>query len=71
MGFFIKWKNKLSGEEGFVEKTSTKEKCFYNTFDMNSAKPYANESTANRTIKQLEDFGQGEAINNEFELISM
>ena len=71
MGYLIKWKNTYSGEEGYIEKTSTKEKCFYNTFDQSLAKSYANEMVANRTIKQLEDFGQGEKINNVFEVISV
>lgn len=65
----LKWKNTYSGEEGFVEKTSSKNKCFYDTKVQDKAKVYANETSATNAIKQLETYGQGSAINNVFEIV--
>lgn len=69
MSSIIKWKNTYSGEEGFVEKTSTKERCFYNTTEIEKAKTYSSEAIAQKTIRQLEGFGQGKEINNEFTVV--
>ena len=71
MGKIIKWRNFYSGEEGYVAKVSTKELCFYNTLDINSAKVYSSEAIAKKTLRQLESFGQGSAICNEFSIITV
>lgn len=71
MASIIKWKNTYSGEEGFVEKTSTKERCFYNTTEIEKAKTYSSEAVAQKTIRQLEGFGQGSAICNQFTIVNV
>lgn len=67
--FVIKWTNKYSGETGYVESISTKEQHFVNTYDIDSAKRYKSASVAKRMISSLESFG--EAVNNDFEIISI
>lgn len=64
----IKWTNKFSGETGFVQSVSTKEKHFVNTYDQKSAKVYKNSSAAERAIKMLTSYGEAEA--NDFAIIS-
>jgi len=71
MKHIIKWRNTYSNEEGYVERTSTKDRCFYNTTEIENAKAYSSEAIAKKTIRQLEGFGQGSAINNEFTVISV
>ena len=64
----IKWTNKFSGETGFVASVSTKNQCFVNTFDQESAKKYSEKSIAG-IMKKLEDYH--ETDNNDFELITV
>lgn len=71
MKSIIRWKNTYSGEEGFVKKTSNKERCFYNTTDISEAKLYSTEAAAQKIIKKLEGFGQGSAICNEFRVMTV
>lgn len=65
----IRWTNKFSNETGYVKEFRKKEGCFVNTFDINSAKAYASKSTAKRIITLLKN--TDEAINNEFDIISL
>lgn len=67
--FVIKWTNRNSGEVGYVESISNKEKHFVNTFDIEKAKRYKSVSVAKRMISSLESFG--EADMNDFEIISV
>lgn len=64
----IKWKNKFSGEEGFVESVSTKEQHFINTYDQSQAKQYS-ESSAKGIITKLISYGEAE--NNDFITITV
>ena len=66
----IKWRNVLSGEEGYVAKISAKERCFHNTFNKADAAVYKTKASAKRILNMLEEFGQGMAINNEFSIIT-
>lgn len=63
----IKWTNKFSGEVGYVESVSEKERHFNNTFDINKAKQYKSISNAKGAITKLTAFG--EADNNVFEIV--
>ena len=63
-GYVIKWRNRYSGEEGFVEKISVKEKHFVNTYDPNKAHLYTRKSSLTSALKTLEDIG--ETVNNVF-----
>lgn len=65
--FILKWTNKYSGETGYVESVSTKEKHFNNTFEKESAKTYKTESAAKKIIASLT--AMGEADNNDFEVM--
>lgn len=56
--FVLEWKNKYSGETGFVKNVVTKEKHFVNTFDKSEAKQYKTESTAKRALNMLDSFGE-------------
>lgn len=69
MKHVVKWTNTYSGETGYVESTSTKNRCFYNTPEIDHAKAYANEKSAAQAVKTLQSYGQGEEMCNEFELI--
>lgn len=60
----LKWRNKYSGEEGFVKTVSTKNKCFYNTFDKSEAKTYTSDIVLNNEIEFLKSVG--ESKNNDF-----
>lgn len=61
----MKWTNKYSGETGYVESISAKEKHFVNTRDKNSAKRYGSLGVIRRMITTLEMYGEAE--NNIFE----
>jgi len=63
----IKWTNIMSGEQGYVESVSAKEKHFVNTFDKDNAKIYKTASAAKTAIKNLISYGEGEA--NTFEIV--
>lgn len=63
----IKWKNTYSQETGYVGSVSSKEKCFH-TSDAQGAQIFKTERAANIAISKLKSYGQGEEINNEFEL---
>lgn len=67
--FILKWKNKFSNEVGYVESVSSKDKCFFNTFDQSSAKKYSSRTVASRMISSLKSYG--EAVNNDFEIVEV
>ena len=64
----IKWTNKFSGETGYVQSISAKEKHFNNTYDINETKRYK-ENIAKGMITNLTSYGEAE--NNNFEIISV
>ena len=64
----IEWTNKFSGETGYVQSISAKEKHFNNTYDINEAKRYK-ENIAKGMITNLTSYGEAE--NNNFEIISV
>lgn len=62
----IKWTNKYSNESGYVASLSTKNECFYNTFEQSEARRYSEKSVASLMTK-LASFH--ETDDNEFEVI--
>lgn len=64
----IKWTNKFSGETGYVESISSKEKHFNNAYEFEDAKQYS-ETSAKGILTNLAKFGEAE--NNDFELIKV
>ena len=62
----IMWKNKFSGETGYVGSVSTKNRCFYNA-DRSGAKCYKSEKAAQKAISQITEYGEAE--NNDFTVI--
>lgn len=62
--FNLKWRNKFSGEEGYVASVSKAKGYFINTFDKAEAKKYASEAAAQKDLATLEALG--EFVNNEF-----
>lgn len=67
MKAIIKWRNRYSGEEGYVGRTSTKNQCFYNSATREGAKLYADEKAARKVINTIKDLGEGR--NNDYEVI--
>lgn len=66
MKTIIKWRNKYSGETGYVERVSEKEHHFVNTVHKGNAKEYSTEAAAKGVITKLTNWG--EAQNNIFDL---
>lgn len=62
--FNLKWRNKFSGETGYVKTVSPKSKCFFNTFNKEDAKKYTSEAMLNKDLAFLESIG--EMYNNIF-----
>ena len=60
----IKWTNKFSGETGYVESVSTKNRCFVNTFKKKDAKRYS-EKAVKGILTKLDSYNETE--NNIFE----
>ena len=65
--FIIKWRNKYSGETGYVEKINKKYGYFENTFDESLASIFKTKSTASRALNWLTNSEEGE--NNTFEVV--
>lgn len=63
--YVLKWTNKYSGETGYVESISSKDRHFVNTFDKTAAKRYSSLNIAGRMITTLASYGEAE--NNVFE----
>ena len=62
----IKWTNKYSGETGYVESVSSKNKCFVNTFEKKEAKEYS-EKAVKGILTKLDSYNETE--NNTFEVV--
>lgn len=62
--YALKWRNRYSGEEGFVEIVSKKNRCFYNTTSVVFAKKYKTMKTLEKDIATLVEIGEG--TNNDF-----
>ena len=62
----IKWTNKYSGETGYVESVSSKNRCFINTPNKKDAKSYS-EKSVKGILTKLESYGETE--NNNFEVV--
>lgn len=60
----LKWKNKFSGEEGYVKSVSYKNGYFENTFAKEEAKKYAGKKSLEKELAFLEAIG--ETVSNEF-----
>lgn len=60
----LKWRNKFSGEEGYVASVSKAKGYFVNTFDKAEAKKYASETMVQKDLVTLEAVGETE--NNVF-----
>ena len=60
----LKWRNRFSGEEGYVGKVSRKDGCFYATFDAKNAKTYISQSGVAKDLEFLASIGEN--TNNEF-----
>ncbi len=63
------WRNRYSGEEGFVKSVSLKKGYFENTFNKSNAKSYVNEGLVRKDLNILNTIG--ETQNNDFFLIPM
>ena len=61
----LKWKNRYSGETGYVKSIDVKEGHFVNTPDKKDACTYANAGLLAIALKKLEEIG--ECKNNIFE----
>jgi len=66
MQAIIQWKNKYSGEIGYVGSVSAKERCFHNA-DRGGAKNFKSQKSADKAIEQLKEYGEAE--NNDFYVI--
>lgn len=65
----LKWRNKFSGEEGFVQKVVKSQGYFINTFDQSEAKKYRSQKVVDNDIALLTELG--EAQNNDFFAVEM
>ena len=64
MNVVIKWRNRWSGEEGYVESVSVKNGHFVNTFDIKKAHKYSRKSSVSNAMNALQAMGETE--NNDF-----
>lgn len=60
----LKWKNRYSGEQGYVQSVSVKKGYFTNTFNKDEAKTYTSDSLVSKDLDILRGFGEME--NNDF-----
>lgn len=60
----LAWRNKFSGEEGYVKSVSKAKGYFINTFDSKDAKGYRSENMINTDLNILANIG--ELVNNDF-----
>lgn len=67
--YVIKWTNKISREEGFVQDIVSKERHFVNTPDKSKAKKFYNKGLAVSAIKRLVEMGESQ--NNELEAVEI
>lgn len=69
MAKIIKWTNKYSNEEGYVQSVSKTEGHFVNTYEVAEAKTFKRECDVARALNTLEAIGECE--NNDFEVIEL
>ena len=69
MNVVLKWRNKFSGEEGFVKSVSKTSGHFINTFDINEAKHYNRDKQLTNDQNNLELIG--ETVNNDFFVVNI
>lgn len=62
----IKWTNLSSNESGYVRSIDYKNRHFNNTFDINEAKTFT-QDTAEKTVNKLIEYGEGKS--NKFEIL--
>ena len=60
------WKNKFSGETGYVKSVSMKNRQFINTFNKTEAKKYNVKSILDKDLQLLKDIGEYD--NNDFHI---
>lgn len=65
MAKVIKWTNKFSGEQGYVQSIVKAEGHFVNTYDAADAKVYKRQCDVTRALNVLAEIGETE--NNTFE----
>lgn len=63
----VKWRNRMSGETGYVKTVKGKLGFFVNTWDKNEAKKYLSRTMAERDIVLLNEIGEGK--DNDFEIV--
>ena len=67
MAMIIKWTNKYSQEQGFVQSIVKAEGHFVNTYDAAEAKVYKRQCDVTKALNVLNSIGESE--NNNFEVI--
>ena len=65
--YIIVWRNKYSGEQGYVAAVSAKGKHFISTTHREDAKRYCDRAAAKCAVTKLTSYG--EAVNNDFEIM--
>ena len=65
----IKWRNRYSGEEGYVQSVSFKHKHFVNTFDIRKAHRYERKCCVSNSLNALK--AMGEAEHNDFFVVNV
>ena len=60
----LKWRNKFSGEEGYVKSVSVAKGYFINTFNKYDAKTYVTPKAVDNDLQKLNSLG--EMLNNDF-----
>lgn len=63
----VRWRNRLSGETGYVKSVRAKLGHFENTWEQTEAKKYISEKAANNDIVLLNEIGEGK--DNDFEIV--
>ena len=63
----VRWRNRLSGETGYVKSVKAKLGHFENTWEQTEAKKYISEKAANNDIVLLNEIGEGK--DNDFEIV--
>ena len=63
----VRWRNRLSGETGYVKSVRAKLGHFENTWEQTEAKNYISEKAANNDIVLLNEIGEGK--DNDFEIV--
>lgn len=67
--YIICWRNKWSGDEGFVKQIRQSSGYFINTFDKEEARRYRTSNEAQKAIDVLMSYGEGQ--NNDFFVVSV